>query len=506
MSADRTVVFLTGATGFLGHYVLADLLANPNVCCRVLLRPPIQDSTTRLRKLLGELGLNLSALIADGRVVVVEGALPESLGVDDIRGADLVLHAAGNTVFHTNGSSEPARTNVNGTRELLSLAAEAGVGRFVYVSTAYVCGAMAGHLPEAFYPTVPPVRNDYERSKWEAETLVWDWAKQFGVATICRPSILFGDGESGRASAMQGLYVVARATEILARAMDSSESADRRQIPLRILGRADATCNVIPVNWAAEHIVRLALHSSGASSVHHITNSDPPTHQEVKGWLEEYFDIGGGRFSDASWPLQDANHYEDLFYSLGNVCLDYFRNGLTFDSECTTGLPAGMRLIDGASFARCLKYAQETNWGRASGERTDFRSRRGGFDPAWYFEEFLPDAVPRSAVAKVEDLTAVVQYTIKGAPGGSWVSRFRNGQLEETHAVPCNLQAEFEYLLSYEDLVDVVACCRPLQDVFFHGSAEMTGDVERALKMVPIIGEFIKEFPVVGEKDSALAC
>ena len=47
---------------------------------------------------------------------------------------------------------------------------------------------------------------------------------------------------------------------------------------------------------------------------------------------------------------------------------------------------------------------------------------------------------------------------------------------------------------------------RPLQDVFFHGSAEMFGDVERALKMVPIIGEFVKEFPVSEMESSALSC
>jgi thioester reductase-like protein len=499
MTREPADIFLTGATGFLGHYVLAELLTHPHVRCRVLLRAPLDASSERLGRLLADIGVDLSARVADGRVSLAEGTLPDSLDSVDMRGVDLILHAAGNTAFHANGSGEPARTNVEGTRALLSAADEAGVRRFVYVSTAYVCGEQVGHQAESFSPTIPPIRNHYERSKWEAERLVWNWSAKSSVATICRPSILFGDSRTGQASAMKGLYLVARATEILARAVDGRCDADRHHIPLRILGRSDATCNVVPVDWAARQIVGLALDAEPVSSVHHITNPDPPTHEEVKGWLEEYFDIAGGQFSDATWPLHDANHYEELFYTLGNICLDYFRHGLTFESRGAAAIPLGQRLIDGASFAKCLKYAQLTNWCRTQFEGDGLRPPAGRIDPAWYFERFLPTAVPRSTIAKVEALTATVQYTITGSFGGSWVSRFEQGQLTETQPTPATLQPEFEYRLSYEDLVDVVTCRKPLQDVFFHGSAEMLGNVERALMMVPVIGEFLKEFPVIGE-------
>ncbi len=514
MSSGSINVFLTGATGFLGHRVLAELLSKPHVRCRVLLRPPISKSAARLDRLLLEIDLRLSSLIADKRITLVEGSLPDSLTLADLSGVDLVLHAAGQTTFHANGSGEPMRTNVDGTRALLSVAGEAEIPRFVFVSTAYVCGEQVGHLPEVFYPTMPPIRNDYERSKWEAERLVWNWGTRCGVATICRPSILFGDSQTGRASAMKGLYLVAKATEILARAMDDNHALadrhaiDRHQISLRILGRSSATCNVVPIDWAARQIARIALEPASESSVHHVTNPDPPTHQEVKGWLEDYFDIAGGQFSDETWPLCDANHYEDLFYSLGNICLDYFRNGLTFESRCASDVTLGKRLIDGASFARCLKYAQATNWCRTASSKHTLHPPAGHLDPSWYFECFLPQVVPRSVVAKVEELTAVVQYTITSPIGGSWISRFERGQLKETHAIPAPdaLKPEFEYRLSYEDLVDIVSCRKPLQDVFFHGSAEMLGDVERALKMVPIIGEFLKEFPVTGEMNTAIDC
>jgi thioester reductase-like protein len=502
MTREPLGVLLTGASGFLGHYLLAELLNLPNVRCHVLLRPPLSESCARLEQLLAEIGLDLPSLISERRVVPLEGELPNLLNRTDVADVDLILHAAGNTTFHGNGSGEPANTNINGTRAMLSLATDAGVRRFVYVSTAYVCGDGTGHRPEAYCTTMPPLRNDYERSKWEAEKLVWKWGNRNGIATICRPSILFGHSRTGRASAMKGLYLVARATEILARAMNGSAKSDRHQIPLRVLGRSDATCNIVPIDWAAQQIARIALEPAAESSVHHVTNPHPPTHQNVKAWLEEYFDIAGGQFSDASWPLDDPNHYEDLFYSLGNICLDYFRHGLTFESRCAAELPPGKRLIDGESFARCIKFAQATNWCRNSNESNDLRPPGCGIDPKWYFERFLPKAVPRSVVSQVEVFTATVKYTITGPVGGSWICRFENGQLMETQTAPGALQPEFEYRLSYEALIDVVGCHKPLQDVFFHGSAEMFGDVEHALKMVPIIAEFLKQFPVTCNRDS----
>jgi nucleoside-diphosphate-sugar epimerase len=506
MSEPAIDIFLTGASGFLGHHVLAELLARPNVRCRVLLRPPVATSGGRLAELLGELGFDLSSLIANGRVAAIEGTLPGEVSSAMVSGAGMILHCAGDTTFRANGSGEPERTNVDGTRALLEAATRANVRRFLLVSTAYVCGEQTGHISETYHSAPPPSRNDYERSKWQAERLVWTWARRGRVATICRPSILFGDSRTGRASALRGLYVVARATEILARAVDSGDEMDRHRIPLRILGRADATCNVVPVDWAARQIARIVVQPDGVSEVWHITNPDPPSHEEIKQWLEAYFDIAGGWFSDDAWPLTDANHYEDLFYSLGNICLDYFRHGLSFASRCAEDVPAGKRLVDRDSFLRSICHAQATNWGRSRAESGDPRPPNGHIDPKWYFERFLPSAVARSTVAKVEALTATVGYTITGSYGGNWISRFERGHIVETHAAPCALKPEFEYSLSYDDLVNVITCRRPLQEIFFHGSAEMSGNVERALKMVSIIGAFLREFPLEVPEKATLTC
>ena len=79
MTGAYLEVLLTGVTGFLGHYLLAELLAHPRVRCHVVLRPPVLRSCDRLERLLAEIGLDLRALMSQQRVVPIEGALPDGI-------------------------------------------------------------------------------------------------------------------------------------------------------------------------------------------------------------------------------------------------------------------------------------------------------------------------------------------------------------------------------------------------------------------------------------------
>jgi len=294
---------------------------------------------------------------------------------------------------------------------------------------------------------------------------------------------------------MKGLYLIARATELLGRAVADDPDLDRHHIPLRLHGNRDATSNVVPVDWAAEHIVRIALDPS-SGPVHHITNPQSPSHSEIKGWLEAYFDIDGGRFCDEPWPLENPNHYEALFYSLGDVVHDYFRHGLRFESRCAEGIPEDGRLVDRDHFFACLRYAQSSSWGRDRVEVLRPSQPAGRIDPRWYFETFLPFAVPRSVVSRVEALTAIIRFVITDLESCDWVCRFEQGRLASVHSRSGGPAAEFEYQMLYDDFESIVSARSSVQEVFFRGHVEILGNVERALKMVPIVGEFLKEYPV----------
>jgi dihydroflavonol-4-reductase len=111
-------VFLTGATGFVGHHV-ARALAAEGAELRLLVR-----KTSNLAHLEG----------IPGDTLVGDLSEPESLK-SALGGCDAVVHVAADYRLWIPDPAAMYRANVDGTRELLRLAREAGVARFVYTSS-----------------------------------------------------------------------------------------------------------------------------------------------------------------------------------------------------------------------------------------------------------------------------------------------------------------------------------------------------------------------------------
>ena len=111
-------IFLTGATGFVGHHV-ARALASEGAELRMLVR-----KTSNLASLEG----------VHGETHVGDLAHPESLRAA-LGGCDAVVHVAADYRLWIPDPAAMYRANVDGTRELLRLAREAGVKRFVYTSS-----------------------------------------------------------------------------------------------------------------------------------------------------------------------------------------------------------------------------------------------------------------------------------------------------------------------------------------------------------------------------------
>jgi dihydroflavonol-4-reductase len=111
-------VFLTGATGFVGHHV-ALALADEGAELRLLVR-----KSSNLKNLEG----------IRGETYVGDLLEPESLRAG-LEGCDAVMHVAADYRLWIRDPEIMYRANVEGTRELLRLAREAGVPRFVYTSS-----------------------------------------------------------------------------------------------------------------------------------------------------------------------------------------------------------------------------------------------------------------------------------------------------------------------------------------------------------------------------------
>jgi dihydroflavonol-4-reductase len=173
-------VLVTGATGFLGSHVAANL---DRVGCdvRVLVRSPGKLDAVPALSLAG---------VRD-RLDVVAGDVtdPESCG-RAARGCDAVVHAAALVALDARRAAEVMRTNVDGTRNVVRAALDAGASRVVYVSSVSVFGTKRRHVD--LDSPLGEARGPYSRSKVEAEKWVRAVRESGAPVTITYPGGIHG--------------------------------------------------------------------------------------------------------------------------------------------------------------------------------------------------------------------------------------------------------------------------------------------------------------------------
>ncbi len=157
-------VLLTGATGYVGSYVLRHLLQHDHTP-RCLVRSPTPNLAVR-----------------DEAIETVQGDVtdPASLA-DAVADCDAVIHLVGIIEEHPSRDVTFERIHVDGTRHVVKAAQAAGIDRFVHMSA-------NGARPDD--ATV------YQYTKWEAEQRVRN--ADFDHWTVFRPSLLFGRPDPGR--------------------------------------------------------------------------------------------------------------------------------------------------------------------------------------------------------------------------------------------------------------------------------------------------------------------
>ena len=173
---------LTGATGFVGAFLLAELLRRTegNVACLVRAR----NSDQALGRLLGNLaGYGIDVAEHSARIVAIPGDLGRPrLGLDE-RTFDM-LYADYGSIVHCGGLVKwtypyqalvPA--NVDGTREILRLAVRGPAPRPVhFISTVGVFSSAESRaeiIPEDLpQETSGPLAMGYAQSKWVAERMI----------------------------------------------------------------------------------------------------------------------------------------------------------------------------------------------------------------------------------------------------------------------------------------------------------------------------------------------
>jgi thioester reductase-like protein len=215
---DGRAILLTGATGFLGARLAADLLARSDARLYCTVREGRGQPGERLRHRLIEHGVSTDAIA--GRVEIVEADLTRprlGLGFAAWRRlgetVDRVLHAGASVNWIAPYGSLRA-ANVLGTLELLRLACQASPIPFHFVSSLSACYAVDGppSVDETFDP-LPHLRGvhlGYAQTKVVAEALVREAGRRGLPVTIYRPSLIAGHSKTGAFNADDLLSLLIR--------------------------------------------------------------------------------------------------------------------------------------------------------------------------------------------------------------------------------------------------------------------------------------------------------
>ncbi len=246
-------MLLTGATGFLGSYLLGEFLRQTTARIVCLVRAAHLEQG-RQRLLASQPAERRPLVEASDRLDVECGDLTAPrLGLDASSwrrladAVDVVVHNAARVhLLHDYATLRAA--NVVGTNEIVRLCSISGA-RLYYVSSLAVF-VSTDRLPGRFLEsddliTTKRVYGGYAQTKWSAEWLVRRSAEQLGGCVVFRPGLVTGDSRTGVAAGNDHLGLFLRG---LAR--------------LRCLPELDADrlCfDVTPVDYAAAALVHMTM-------------------------------------------------------------------------------------------------------------------------------------------------------------------------------------------------------------------------------------------------------
>ncbi len=257
--------FVTGATGFIGRYLIEELLDHREGPIYALVRA---GSLSRMEAMIRGW--------ATDRVVPVVGDLGSpALGVDEetvarLRGSvDHFFHLA--AIYDMTADDATNQVlNVDGTRHAVELAAALDAGCFHQVSSVAAAGEFRGRFDETMFDEGQHLPSPYHRTKFESEKVVREECEV--PWRVYRPAIVVGDSELGTMDKIDGPYYF---FPVIKRLRDNLPS----WMPLVGIDLGDT--NVVPVDYVAKAMDHLAHLPDHDGEAFHLVNPEPQSVVEM---------------------------------------------------------------------------------------------------------------------------------------------------------------------------------------------------------------------------------
>ena len=176
-------VLVTGGTGFLGSYILQELISK-GYAVRAIRR-----SNSAMPAWIDAAVLN--------KVEWVEGDVLDVVSIEDaMEGIDSVIHAAAVVSFNNKDKNLLYDINTEGTTNVVNVALEKNIARFVYISSVAAVGRKKNGtlVNESAKWEESSVHTHYARSKYKAELQVWRGISEGLNGVIVNPSTILGYG------------------------------------------------------------------------------------------------------------------------------------------------------------------------------------------------------------------------------------------------------------------------------------------------------------------------
>jgi NAD(P)-dependent dehydrogenase (short-subunit alcohol dehydrogenase family) len=258
--------FVTGATGFIGQFLVRNLLKRGKPIY-VLVR---KGSLKKLDTLRAEWGAT------DKDIIPVVGDLAKkNLGVNDadvkkLKGkVEHFFHLA--AIYDIKASAEAQQAaNVDGTRNAVQFAQSITVGCFHHVSSIAAAGLYDGVFREDMFEEAEDLDHPYFKTKHDSEAVVRDQCKR--PFRIYRPGFVVGDSKTGYIDKIDGPYYFFKFIQKM-----------RNLLPpwMPMVGIEGGRINIVPVDYVADALDYIAHKKGLDGQCFHLTDPDPSRIGEV---------------------------------------------------------------------------------------------------------------------------------------------------------------------------------------------------------------------------------